>query len=209
MEVTCKVTSLLVITVIFFGGAAVVNGQDTPTQVVEHFLSLPHGVYRLSPEDRVLLDKVKAAPAPYVEVFRKNYPTPEVPRGTPEDVLRFERAITFLGQLDDPGASDLLANWYARLDASTGQGPSGQSALNRRLILDTLSRKHPEVTTRVLDGLDRMDYASRVSALSYLRRTGKNDKQVIESLNRRVTDRNSPLYRDASVEQTLRAIRSQ
>lgn len=208
MELKYRIMCLLVVALSLSVSIGTAHAQDTPMQVIEHFLSLPHGIYKLSPEDRALLAKVKADPTPYIDAVRSKYDAPElISRDASEDSLHFERAITFTGIIDHPAAVNLLGHWYARLDTALGERPADrQLLLYLRFILDSLDRKHPDVTSRVIDRIDRMDYASRIKALYYLQRTGKNDPQVIESLQKLLTDKNSPLYGDRVLQRTIRSI---
>lgn len=156
-------------------------------QAITTILSFPHGLYRLSPQDKSLLAQVKANPTPYVQALMQRY-SPSViaalEKGS-QDSIRFERAILLLNYIGEAEAMQLLVQWYSRLDQLViERGEETNVLLLRRMILNALPAvKHELIVTKLLSEMDRLDPATTLAALDYLARAAKGDPVLIDQLN--------------------------
>src|SRR4030095_2774465 len=99
--------------------------NETPEQVVNALLSLPHGLNKLSPEDRARLRRVTENPKPHVDVLNSIFAERDlVAIQKPEDIARFERAIALLGIVRTNDTSSQLAKWYKAFDTVAAGGTS-------------------------------------------------------------------------------------
>lgn len=195
--------------------ASLPQGRETPQQVVEILVSLPHGLDRLSEENRGRLEQVRRNPEPYITALRSLYVGRDIAAiGAYEDALRFERAIMLLGAVGSPGALSQLAVWYSVLEGATGHAayaPNRDNMLRfRRLVFVALGRaKQNDIVTSVLVSLEKMDHATRIAALEYLARCCVGSRDVVNGLMRYLNDEHSPLYQDVLLKKALQLITGQ
>ncbi len=208
-------TTVLALSCAVLSADCVGQPAETPMQTVQHLLSLPHGLLKLAPQDKERLERVLRDPAPHVSALRKVLDGGDLlAPGDSEAALRVERAIRLLGTIGSTEALDDLGRLYMAADSALADPKREQSrnrALElRRILLDALGpARQGVVLQQVLGTLDRMDYASRLAALQYLRRSSVGDAAVIDRLRKYLEDPNSPLYQDKDAARTLEAITRQ
>jgi hypothetical protein len=185
---------------------------QTTNKDLESLLSAQHGLYRLSPDQRAALDRIRAAPAPYVEVIASEYADIDfLTLNQTGNKLRFERAVMLLGLLDVPEAIGLLTDLFLRI-RSVDAGPldplSASALLGQtRLVLLQFDRPVASVTADVIRSLESADYGTRLVGLQYLQRTSVGDTAVANTLARMLGREESPLFGDSIATSVLRALR--
>ncbi len=187
------------------------NQVETPEQVIERLLSLPHGLIKLSPGDRVRLRQVRDNPTPYIIALNSLYAgrNPAAIKD-PEEALRFERAVSLLAFIGTNQALSQIAGWYKTLDQPSLQPtPNDRNrALHlQRVILSSLKAlKQEEIISSILTQLQKMDTATRLAALEYLGRSATNDARIINELRKILNDRQSPLYQDRTLKRSIESL---
>ena len=184
---------------------------ETPEQVVRYFLGLPHGLYKLSPEDRTLLKRVTDNPTPYVAALKSVYAGKNVATVRDhEEGLRFVRAVALLAFIGTNEALSQIVDWYKALDkpdVAFSATQRDKALYFKRVILSSLdTAKQDEIITSILGTLVNMDYATRIASLEYLSRSAANDERVINELRKLLNDPRSPLYQDRVLKRSLESL---
>jgi hypothetical protein len=187
---------LLLLVLVCASGAAAED--ETPEQRVELLLGLPHGLAKLSPNDRARLATVKANPAPHLAVLSSVYHPAWAPRATPpqrdDELTRFLVALGVAGELKTPEADAFLAGWYLRL-APERLTPWPLQLARAAALYALGDRRNEQVVQYILSHLEWVDDSHRAQMLTYLSRTCRGDPRVIAEL-RAILQAKTILYDD-------------
>ena len=192
--------------------------RERPAQVVSRLAGLPHGLTRLSPEDRALLAAVRKNPDPYLPAIRERV---RLPAALPS-LLEPRRRQEFFGslqllfaignrqafQIADSAHREILAYLepqWGRVRDTTGRLRPGLAPLTslmveaERAVLDLAAgAKDVSQIPNAVRLLRVADYSSAMNALQYLLQVAAGDSAIARQAQSAVQDRQSALYGDPS-----------
>lgn len=157
-------------------------GIDEPPDVTvarfEDASTRGHGIAMLSPDDRVRLKQMRANPAPYIDVIRREYaPGTVAPLALSRDqATRFMASSLVLTGVWDREAVRLLAAWWLELDAARANpGFAGATYvldhMDHAVLMDLGDRYEESVVDRILETLPEMDRRRMNDCMNYLMRS--------------------------------------
>jgi hypothetical protein len=184
--------------------------ERTPDRVVEHLLSLPHGLHSLGPSDGALMMEVRSRPDAYVSALKARYADVNpLELEDSELVRRWARGCLLLAELGTPEALSQLITWFFQADDAVDVGSKREMrALHARaVILSALSgvRVDP-IIQRILARLDNLDYAAQGASMQYLASSTVGDTDVAAKLRGLLADEQSTLYLDQALQRTIQTI---
>jgi hypothetical protein len=184
--------------------------ERTPDRVVEHLLSLPHGLYSLGPSDQALMIEVKSRPDAFVSALKARYADVNpLELKDSELVRRWARSCLLLTELGTPEALSQLITWFFQADdaADVGSKREMRALHARAVILSALSgvRVDP-IIQRILARLDNLDYAAQGASMQYLASSTVGDTDVAAKLRGLLADEQSTLYLDQALQRTIQTI---
>lgn len=169
---------------------------------VSLLMSLPHGPYRLSPENKRILKRVIGRPDVYVPVVER-----VAKKALSEDrVPRTEAAAGLLLQMNSPLARTALGSLFLALDARVAKE---QDAKKRRelegaeaVVLSCLGRHYDEKVVSAC--LERLRNSQRNSLIrgairSHLLKSCAGNEKVIQRLKVMVDKEGGPLYKNPAL----------
>lgn len=210
---------LWTVSVVLIGGfmQGEILAQESPDEVIQELLGLPHGFNRLSPDDQAALERVISSPEQYIPIIEEKMRLPEGPAelADPEFRLRYERAVLLLVRIGNDEAKRVLRESYSASYSAYEalEGVESQSEVTgflhsvQNLMMDALGELGDKAfVEHCLTELERADYSTQLVILRYLGNVGQGDEIIQNALERTVNDSSSPLYQDPSVLQTIATI---
>lgn len=204
-----RLSALLMLAVVMVSVAQPVT-QEQAQREIELILNLPHGLYRLSPDDKALMARIKSNPAQHLQVLEQRYVQSHIRALKRSDMaaMQFERAIQLLGYVADNQAMQLLGQWYNEIDQWLIEDDANDYALIlRRTVLNSLPNiKYQPIIDRTLTEYERLDPATAIALSNYLVRSGRGDQALITKVRSAQTNTKLSLHQTRQLQRLLQAL---
>ena len=194
----------------------------TPSEAIEHLLSLQHGLARLDEEETALVEQIRRNPADYVEPLSGTLQLADAGGALDslETRLRLERALGVARLIGAEHGRDMVQHFFTQisrrvsdlrsvaLEPDDPRREALQNALSlRRHALELLGEfRDARAVDSALASLEIEDLASRHVTLQYLAQIEAARDRVRNELRRMTGDPKSPLYRFGPALKTLEAL---